>query len=168
MRTFQDLFTYNDWANRRVYAFCRGLDPALLTEAAPGTNGTLAETLKHSIGVEDAYLMMLRGQSIGSGSDDARDRYFAQDLSWFLDRGDQIGSEYVALLAGLDRAALDQPLNVPWFSFPVTGYDGLMQVLAHSAQHRAQIFSVLGSRGMEVPGLDYVRMVGERRQAGTR
>jgi uncharacterized damage-inducible protein DinB len=35
-------------------------------------------------------------------------------------------------------------------------------VISHSAQHRAQILSVLGERGFEVPGLDFVEFIEER------
>ncbi len=159
MHTLVDLFTYNRWANRRVFERCRGVDSTLLETVAPGTIGTISETLKHLVGVEDAYLFMLKGQALDAGG--TRESYFARDLGWFLDRGQQLGDEYIALLAHLDQSALNQPLRVPWFNFPVTAHDGLLQVLTHSAQHRAQILSVLGAQGVEVPNVDYVFMLAE-------
>jgi uncharacterized damage-inducible protein DinB len=36
--------------------------------------------------------------------------------------------------------------------------EGLIQVLTHSAQHRAQVLSTLGERGRQVPDMDYVVM----------
>jgi hypothetical protein len=48
----------------------------------------------------------------------------------------------------------------------LTKHDGLLQVLSHSAQHRAQVFSVLGQRGIDVPDLDYVLFVKSTRSRG--
>jgi uncharacterized damage-inducible protein DinB len=45
----------------------------------------------------------------------------------------------------------------------MTVHDGLIQVVGHSAQHRAQVLSVLGQHGVEVPDLDYVLMLREAR-----
>jgi uncharacterized damage-inducible protein DinB len=150
------MFRYNAWANARVFAVCRELSSERLTAPAPGTHGTIEDTLKHLVGVEEAFRLMVLGQSVGTP--DSRDAYFAQDLAWFLDRGTQLGAEYPALVAQLDDAALAREIPVPWLDFRPTALDGLLQVLSHSAQHRAQIFAVLGSQGMEVPCLDYIMM----------
>lgn len=45
--------------------------------------------------------------------------------------------------------------------------DGLIQVISHSSQHRAQIRSVLGQHGVQVPDLDYVLMLRESRSGAT-
>ena len=156
---FQDLYRYNAWANARVFAACRGVEPATLQGDALGTYGSLEETLKHLVSVEDAYLAMLQDKLPGG---EGRDQYFAHDLPWFAERSSQLGQAYLALLPAFDDATLASPLRVPWFDFPLTKRDGLHQVLSHSGQHRAQVLSVLGARGAEVPDLDYVMMVEER------
>jgi uncharacterized damage-inducible protein DinB len=157
MRTLQDLFAYNAWANAQVFAVCRDVEQAQLDATAPGTIGTIAETLTHLVGVEVAYIFMLRGEM------DALQRLRGQSSTLSLEalaqRAARLGEEYRELLAGADAAFYDEPLNVPWFDFALTRRDGLLQVLSHSAQHRAQVFSVLGERGVEVPDLDYVLYV---------
>ena len=157
MRSLQDLYAYNAWANVRVFAECRDLDRAQLELDAPGTRDTLQGTLAHLVQVEDAYLSMLRGEPRGTIG--PQDVYFAHDLAWFADRAAQIGAQYLELLAGAADAFYDEPLHVPWFDFRLTKHDGFLQVLSHSAQHRAQVFSVLGERGYKVPDLDYVLFV---------
>lgn len=157
----RDQSAYNGWANARVFGAVRGMDAASLDAEAPGTHGSLADTLTHMIGVEDVYLMMLRDVSAGEGG--ASETYFAQGLDWFTTRAGQLDGEYQRLLAGADDAFLAAALHVPWFDFALTKRDGLLQVLAHSAQHRAQVLSVLGARGLDVPGLDFVGYVQERR-----
>jgi uncharacterized damage-inducible protein DinB len=165
MGIFGDLYRYNQWANAKVFGVCRDLDPGLLTAAAPGTTGSIDDTLKHLVGVEGVYLILLRDQSLGPR--DGRESYFAHDVGWFAERAAQIGDGYLALLPNLDDARLDSALAVPWFDFPITKRDGLHQVLSHSAQHRAQVLSVLGARGLAVPNLDYIFMIQERRQPGS-
>lgn len=154
MRTLADLYVYNAWANAQVFDICRGLDQARLDEQAPGTYGTLTETLKHMAQVEIVYAQMLQDKPLPTG--EARDEFLAHDLAWFAEITARFGQQYTALVANADDAFYDEPLHVPWFDFALTKHDGLLQVLSHSAQHRAQIFSVLGQRGIEVPDLDYV------------
>ena len=157
----QRLFRYNAWANARVFDVCLGLPSALLDEEARGTSGTLARTLKHLVGVEDAYLALLRGQ--GAEVLGSREEYLAHEVAWFANRSAELGAAYLAWLASGDRQALERDLRVPWFDFPVSGQDGLLQVLTHSCEHRAQVLSVLGASGLDVPSLDYVVMLAEAR-----
>jgi uncharacterized damage-inducible protein DinB len=164
-QSLRDLYAYNSWANGEVFAVCRGLDRAQLEQQAPGTFGSLEDTLKHLIGVEDAYFYMLQNKPPESRG--PREEYAAHDLAWFAERAAQLGEGYAALLAGADAAYFQSPLDVPWFEFALTKRDGLHQVLSHSAQHRAQVFSVLGAHSMEVPDLDYVLFV-EQKQSGAR
>jgi uncharacterized damage-inducible protein DinB len=157
-----EMYRYNTWANERVFAACAGLDASALREEAPGTAGTIAETLKHLVSVEDAYLAMLKGQQLGGRGD--REAYFAQDVAWFAARVAPLGEGYQTLLAAEGGASLDRTLAIPWFDFPVTAREGLLQVLSHSAQHRSQVLSVLGARGVEAPNIDYVALVGAARR----
>lgn len=158
MHTLSDLYAYNAWANGKVFAVCRGVDQARLDEEAPGTFGSIAETLKHMAQVEMVYFLMLRDQPLPA-SKEARDEFFAHELAWFAETLARAEQGYADMLANADDEFYDQPLHVPWFDFALTKHDGLLQVLSHSAQHRAQVFSVLGQCGVEVPDLDYVLFV---------
>lgn len=154
MRTLTDLYAYNAWADAQVFAICLQANTARMEAEAPGTYGTLTDTLKHMVQVEDVYLRMLRSEPREAMG--PRDAYLAHDLAWFKQRAAEIGTAYLELIANAQPAFYDEPLNVPWFNFALTKHDGLLQVLSHSAQHRAQVFSVLGQHGTEVPDLDYV------------
>jgi len=78
MPILSDLYRYNAWANARVFAACAPIDAAVLRQEAPGTHGTIEKTLKHLIGVEDAFLTMLQGLPLGKGG--AQETYLAHDL----------------------------------------------------------------------------------------
>jgi uncharacterized damage-inducible protein DinB len=160
MQTLIEFYRHNGWANARTFDLCEQAAEGLLTDTDKGTRGTLDETIKHMVGVEEFYLAMVQGLDASSviGS---REEYFARDRSWFLRRGRELPGEYVTLLNQKDSGWLDGPLQVPWFDFPMTVHDGLIQVVGHSAQHRAQILSVLGQHGVQVPDLDYVLMLRE-------
>ena len=157
MSTLHDLYEYNAWANAQVFAVCQSVDQAGLDEQAPGTFGSLTETLKHMVGVEAVYAQMLRDRP--PGAEGAREEFYAHDLAWFAEMAARLGQMYLELVAGASDGYYDEPLHVPWFDFALTKHDGLLQVLSHSAQHRAQVFSVLGQRGIAVPDLDYVLYV---------
>jgi len=157
MSILADFYRYNAWANARVFAACAGQDAAALRQDAGGTLGSIEQTLKHLVGVEDVYLLMLQGQAPGQGEE--REAYVAHDLAWFAQRTAQIGAGYQRLLAAQSEALLERALVVPWFDVPLTSRDGLLQVLSHSAQHRAQVLSTLGAQGVETPNIDYVFMV---------
>jgi uncharacterized damage-inducible protein DinB len=161
MLILTDLYRYNAWANARVFEACATVDTGTLLEDARGTLGTIDETLKHMVGVEDVYLAMIRGHAPASGG--AREEYFAHDIAWFAERATKLGDGYLDLLSGEGDALLERPLTVPWFTFPLTARDGLLQVLSHSAQHRSQVLSTLGARGVKTPDIDYVFMVGSSR-----
>ena len=161
MRTLTDLFAYNAWANAQVFVACRDVDQARLDAQAPGTFGTLTDTLKHLAQAEMAYAYMLQDKPLPTREE--RAEIFAHDLAWLAGALAQIGQEYAALVANASAAFYDEPLNVPWFDFALTKRDGLLQVLSHSAQHRAQVFSVLGQHGVAVPDLDYVLFVESKR-----
>lgn len=164
MRTLADLYAHNTWANAQVFAVCRDADPARIDENAPGTYGTIAETLKHLVQVEFVYALMLQDKSLPTG--EARADFTAHDVAWYAETVAQVGQQYAALIANASDAFYDEPLHVPWFDFALTKHDGLLQVLSHSAQHRAQVFSVLGQHGVEVPDLDYVLFVQSRLSGG--
>jgi uncharacterized damage-inducible protein DinB len=162
LRTLRDVFAHGAWANAKVFQICAETDPAQIEAGATGTIGTIGETLKHLVLVEDVYARMLRGErpeTVGP-----RDVYLAHDLAWFAQRAARLGEEYAQLLVNPAAGFFDEPLDVPWFDFTLSKHDGLLQVQAHSAQHRAQVLSTLGDRGVSVPDVDFVDFVDETRR----
>ena len=164
MRTLRQLARYNAWANERVFSLCENADPALLTETDQGSIGSVEETLKHLVSVEDAYLAMVQDRDLQEALG-SREAYAVHDLAWFARRSGEVAEGYAALLSGRDETWLDGRMQVPWFDFPMTVRDGLLQAFTHSSQHRAQVLSVLGTGGVAVPDVDYVFMVGEHHRS---
>ena len=160
MQELRALFDYNVWANGKVFELTFDFDPHLVEAPAPGTRDSVGGTLRHLARVEYAYLSMIEQrppESIEAGA-----TYEAHDLAWFRAHMAELGAAYQGLVASMPAAELDRALVIPWFDFPLTVRDGLLQVLSHSAQHRSQVLSWLSARGVPTPDLDYVLMVGER------
>lgn len=161
MRAYRAMVEYDRWANRKVFALCRGLDAAGLTDEAKGAVRTIETTLKHTVRVADAFHALLRGrvpdEALGTWPE-----YRAHDLAWFAARADEVAGSYDKLLDEVDEAFFDAEMKVPWFEHPISRRDGFVQAMTHSIQHRAQVCSVLGERGVDVPNMDYVAMRQER------
>ncbi|HEV7215418.1 MAG TPA: DinB family protein [Chloroflexota bacterium] len=156
VHTLHLMFQHNDWANRRVRDLLAGLDNTVMGDDAKGTVGSIEQTVKHLVGVEEVYLSRIQGKDpFASGS---REDYFAHNLEWFWQRALDVARDYAGLLVGADEQLLEQPLAIPWIAVPLTVREGLIQVLTHSAQHRAQILSTLGEQGRKVPDMDFVVM----------
>jgi uncharacterized damage-inducible protein DinB len=161
MQDLADLFRYNAWANARVFDIAAGLDAHTVDLEASGTRDTVANTLKHLAQVENVYLAMLERRPFEWR--DGQAEYLAHDLGWFGSHLQELGASFVKLVEAADPDQLGRDLNIPWFDFAVTGREGLLQVLSHSAQHRSQVLSWLSGRGVQTPDLDYVVMLSEIR-----
>jgi uncharacterized damage-inducible protein DinB len=162
MQVYRSMVAYDRWANRKVFALCLDLDATGLTAEAKGAVRTIETTLKHTVRVADAFHALLRGripdEALGPWPE-----YRAHDLVWFADRADEVAGLYDELLGEVEEASFDAELKVPWFEHPITRRDAFVQAMTHAIQHRAQVCSVLGERGVDVPNMDYVAMRQERR-----
>ncbi|MGA7669844.1 MAG: DinB family protein [Nitrolancea sp.] len=157
MQTLRRMARHNAWENARVFDTCAAIAPEQLSEEARGTYGSVGDTLAHLAEVEDIYLLMLRGDDVGQVTND--DSYMTHDTAWFANRSRELSDGYRETLESNNEAWLGETFVVPWFGFPITRRDGLLQVWMHSAQHRAQVLSALGSHGIEVPDVDYIYML---------
>jgi uncharacterized damage-inducible protein DinB len=146
-----DPLRHNSWATRQLLAFCGALTPEQLEVSAEGTYGSILATLRHLVGAERRYRMRLAGETpepvdptATAGLDD-------------LDRMmEQLSRSWDEMAAG--EFAPDRVLS--WTS-TVSGARqeaaaGLLvaQALNHGNEHRAQIYTVLTTIGVEPPDLD--------------
>ena len=164
MRELIDLYRHNAWANERVFALAQAVDARLLEADAPGTRDTLRGTLAHLARVEYLYLTMIEGKP--RDSVESHEAYAAHDLAWMRRHLHDLGEGFVHAIERATPEALARRLDLPVLKVPVTARDGLLQVLTHSSQHRAQVLSWLSAQGVPTPDLDYVLMLGEQRGGG--
>jgi uncharacterized damage-inducible protein DinB len=62
--TITEMFRYNVWANLCVLEACQDLTADQLNASAPGTYGTIRDTLVHIIRSEAGYLALLIGERL--------------------------------------------------------------------------------------------------------
>ena len=163
MQELIELYRHNAWTNERVFALAQDLEASLLEADAPGTRGTVKGTLAHLARVEYLYLTMIQGKP--RQSVESREDYEAHDLAWMRRHLQQIGEGFVRAIESATPGVLARRLDIA-VKVPVTARDGLLQVLTHSSQHRAQVLSWLSAQGIPTPDLDYVLMLGEQRGGG--
>jgi uncharacterized damage-inducible protein DinB len=139
-----ELFRHKTWATVRLIEFCQSLDSEHLEATQPGTYGSIRATLTHLVNSDTNYYSRLTGEQIGPVLE------ASASLDAFAGRIAQLGPRWEALLE--DPSLPDRAIPTRW---GVTdGVAPLAQSIHHADDHRTQILTILGARGLEVPQLD--------------
>lgn len=147
-----DPLRHHVWATLTLIERCRELGPRELTMAtAPGTYGTVMDTLQHVLGSEAGYRFRLTGGwpewSWGGGA--------AATLDDLQASTEESGRFWEDFLAGDPQPDDVLPLMAPdglRYEVPVGVI--LAQVLNHGNEHRGQICTVLTAAGVAPPVID--------------
>jgi uncharacterized damage-inducible protein DinB len=147
-----DPLGHNSWATGKLLAFCGDLSPDQLRATSEGNYGSIVATLQHVIGAEGRYRYRLTGQE----PDWSAKPEEVDDLGE-LTRMAEDNAAYWEQLASGD---FDPDRVCSWTS-AVSGAHteaaaGMLvaQALNHGNEHRAQIFTILTTIGVEPPDLD--------------
>ena len=147
-----DAFGHHVWATLRVMDVCAGLDPAQLETIAPGTYGTILDTLRHIAGADSGYLFAMTGGKVQPVDEVDEEQMNLADLRKTIEG---FASDYPALLATDldpdriivrhrdDGSETHAPLGIR-----------LAQVVHHGTDHRSQICTILTTLGIEPPSID--------------
>lgn len=143
-----DLARHNAWATARLLAFCQELDEPALNATVPGTYGTIGETLRHIINSETSYLLRLTG----AWSEYPWQRDEAVGLDVLAERAAVLAATWERFLAGdVDSEQLGEARGDQHEVFAVRAGVFITQAFHHANEHRAQICTILGARGVEPP-----------------
>jgi uncharacterized damage-inducible protein DinB len=144
-----DAFAHHTWATLRVMDVCAQLDPEQLEATAPGTYGSILDTLRHIAAADSGYLFAMTGGKV-QPIDEER-----MDLAELRKTIEGFVSEYTALLATDldpdrivvrhrdDGSETHAPLGIR-----------LAQAVHHGTDHRSQICTILTTLGVEPPAID--------------
>jgi uncharacterized damage-inducible protein DinB len=150
--TLADAFEHHTWATLRLIDACLPLGPEQLATEAPGTYGSIINTMRHMVGADSWYLHRLSGE-----------RYQP------IDEADEAKMDLAELRAAMERQAAAWPDILaadpdPDEFIEVRRDDGsgyraprgirLAQVVHHGTDHRSQICTALTSLGIEPPDID--------------
>ena len=142
------LFRHNLWANLTLLDACAALDEAGLATAAVGTYGPIYNTIKHIVGAEQGYLILLTDRQ-------PEQRVRKEDrptLAVLRALAQQSGEGLIAVAKAATPAdvAYLQWDNQRWpYPFGLL----LNQAINHATEHRAQVMTILTQLGIEPPDL---------------
>lgn len=151
MNYLAELCRYNAWANARILPLLEQLTAEPLTAKVEGMFGSIADTAQHLVGVERVYCTMLAG--------DEPQRPEAVAISQLAVDAATLGQALTAIAEASTGAALDATFLVPWFQRSFTRGDGILQLVTHSTEHRADLAAALTRMGISTPPIDYVEYV---------
>jgi uncharacterized damage-inducible protein DinB len=145
-----DFFRHNAWANQHLLDACAGLTEQQLDATAPGTYGSIRDTLVHLIGAEKRYLAALNGVEL------ERPLGGAIDLPGFAALREQSRRSGDDLIEVARRTPPSRNVRgvrggEP-FAIPAAVF--LMQAIDHATEHRTHIRTILTTLGIEPPDLD--------------
>jgi len=142
-------FRHNAWATLRLLAFCRELDPVLMEASAPGSFGSIGQTLAYMVGVEETLAALVEGgpphgyRPRFTSLDDLQER-----VRWLKERWERIlefEHHPERLVEGERRGAERRLIRLGTV---------LAQAVHVGNHHRAQICIILASLDLEPPALD--------------
>jgi uncharacterized damage-inducible protein DinB len=156
------LFEHSFWARDRLLGVVQTLDDAALREVPEsGAYGSVFDTLVHMAVSEWMWVQRCTGESplrIPKGEDFANLRVL---IDWWT----QIHATSMEFLDKVAPAGLEEQVTY-------MGPDGntrtrkvwhmLLQVPNHQTEHRAQLGTLLGQRGVETPAMDLVVFLSEK------
>ncbi len=153
MDVLGSLFEYNRWCNARILGACASAPDEVIRGPMDGLFESVLRTAQHLAQVEAVYLGFVGGSS--STSAGTRDWVVMgiEEVRWAVE---EIDGAYLAFVANLDAEVLERKFFVPWFEREFAVGDGLLQVVTHSCEHRADLASALNRMGIETPPIDYV------------
>jgi uncharacterized damage-inducible protein DinB len=145
----QDAFGHHVWATLTLMDVCLELRPERLETTVPGTYGTILDTMRHIVGADGSYLLVLTRGEVEPIDEDVMD--LAQLRATMVG----FGEAWSKLLATEpdpgerltrhrpDGSTTEAPVSIR-----------LAQVVHHGTDHRSQICTALTSIGVEPPLID--------------
>jgi uncharacterized damage-inducible protein DinB len=153
MTAVHDLVRFTAWGNARIIQVCGSLSAEQLATPFTDLYGTPLETLTHMISVEYNYLRLMLGEAVTAQA--------FESVAAAAVVSQNTAQGYRDLLAHLAEDDLSSTFCMPGLNRSLTMEHGLLQVVTHSTQHRADLASAATRLGMKPPSLDYVQFLME-------
>ncbi len=149
-QALSELYKHNLWANLRLIDFCAGLSDEQLEASAPGTYGTVRNTLVHIVFNEENYASLISGQPT---EEPLRVREGFPGFEALRQHAQRSGEKLLQIASEVDPGLiLRGDFGGEPYELPVTV--PLIQAINHATEHRAQVAIILTQQGLQPPALD--------------
>ena len=149
--TLLELFRHKTWATLRLIEYCQELDNELLDATIPGTYGTIRDTLRHLVNAEEGYFAILTGKRLSEPLP-----HGPIPLAELAERIRRLGTRWEVLAQDIELADREVTSRDGWprSGWRMLGAVPMAQAIHHADDHRSQVLSILGARGLGAPDLD--------------
>ena len=145
-----EFYQHNLWANLRLIDFCASLGDEQLDASAPGTFGTVRNTLLHIIANEEHYIGLLTSQPPEAPLRQKEGFPGFEPLRLHARRS---GETLIQIASTVDPGQiLRGEFRGEPYAIPITV--PLIQAINHATEHRAQVATILSQQGLQPPVLD--------------
>src|SRR5207302_4039633 len=139
------LFRRNAWATRELLSFCQGLPPQMTAAPASDVYGSIDSLFNHLLAAEGRYLRHVTGELPEPAADEKEPRPLAE----LAEAAEAAAQRWEALLredhdfeTPRERRRGEQVIRMPdWVPS--------VQAIHHGDDHRTQVNTLLGRRGVE-------------------
>ncbi|MGZ8571742.1 MAG: DinB family protein [Actinomycetota bacterium] len=145
----EDAFAHHVWATLRLMDVCLALTPEQVETAAPGTYGSILDTMRHLVGADSSYLFVTSG---GRTPPIDEDHMEFPELRAEMERHGPVWSTLVAGDLDPDAVLVRHRDGGSETHAPMS--IRLAQALHHGTDHRSQVCTALTTLGVEPPFID--------------
>lgn len=145
----EDAFAHHVWATLKLIDTCSTLTPEQLAAGAPGTFGSILDTMRHLLGADASYLSVMNGGKTPLIDEDAmnlselRAVMEGNAAAWSSLLAESPDPEAVVVRHREDGTDSHAPMGIR-----------LAQVVHHGTDHRSHICTVLTTLGVQPPDID--------------
>jgi uncharacterized damage-inducible protein DinB len=145
----KDAFAHHMWATHRLLDVCAELDAGALDFVAPGTYGSILDTLRHLVGADRSYLFVIGEGRLPLVEEEDMDlpqlrRVMAENGSaWDEVLSGELDPDRWLVRVRDDGSEAHAALGVR-----------VAQVIHHGTDHRSQVCTALTLAGVEPPEID--------------
>jgi uncharacterized damage-inducible protein DinB len=145
----EDAFAHHVWATLTLIDACLPLNPDQLAAGAPGTYGSIVETMRHLVGSDASYLAVLTNGRVLRIDEDGMDlaalraEMERHAPAWSSLLAENPDADTILVRRRDDGSEAHAPVGIR-----------IAQALQHGTDHRSQICTGLTTLGIEPPSID--------------